>query len=142
MKKYLYLLGSALVLVALAGASCGYNYPAATTQPTSQPPLTVDQNANEYTTQPQANQPTAVANNITIQNFAFNPATLTVKAGTTVTWNNQDSAPHQLTSSDLSDLSSNALSNGDTYSYTFNQKGTFNYNCKIHPSMTGQIIVE
>ena len=76
---------------------------------------------------------------ISIHNFAFNPATLTVKKGTTVTWTNDDPMPHQIKSVSFN---SDALSTGQTFSFTFNDAGSFDYSCAIHPSMTGQIIVE
>ncbi len=79
------------------------------------------------------------ANTINIQNFSFNPAMLTVKKGTSVTWTNNDSAPHQIKSATFN---SPELSNGQSFVFTFNEAGTFDYSCAIHPSMTGTIIVE
>lgn len=80
-------------------------------------------------------------NDVTIQNFAFSPATLTVKAGTTVKWVNQDSATHQVVS-DTGLFNSGDLSKGQSFSFTFNQTGTYAYHCMIHPSMTGSIVVQ
>lgn len=77
-------------------------------------------------------------NNIIISNFSFSPETLNVKVGTTVTWTNNDSVTHNIKSSSFN---SPNLSTGDTFKFTFNTPGTFNYNCGIHPSMTGTIIV-
>lgn len=77
--------------------------------------------------------------NVVIQNFAFNPETLTVKVGTTVTWTNNDSTTHSIKSSTFN---SSGLSTNDTFKFTFNTPGTFNYNCGIHPTMTGTIIVQ
>lgn len=79
------------------------------------------------------------ANSINIQNFAFSPATLTVKKDTTVIWTNNDSAPHQIKSVTFN---SNQLNKGQTFSFTFNDAGIFDYSCAIHPSMLGKIIVE
>lgn len=76
---------------------------------------------------------------VEISNFAFNPATLTVKKGTTITWTNNDQAPHAIKSESFN---SDILKNGQKYSMTFGDAGVFNYACSIHPSMTGQIIVE
>lgn len=78
-------------------------------------------------------------NNISIKNFSFNPQTLIVKTGTTVTWTNNDSTIHSVKSSLFN---SAGLSTDDTFKYTFNTIGTFNYNCGIHPTMTGMIIVQ
>lgn len=84
-------------------------------------------------------QTAAEANTVTIQNFAFNPGTLTVKQGTKVTWTNQDSATHKIKSATFN---SGDLHQGDTFAFTFNTKGSFDYSCAIHPSMTGKIVVE
>ena len=80
-------------------------------------------------------------NMVTIQNFAFNPATLTVKAGTTVTWNNQDSTTHHVVS-DTGAFDSGNLANGQSYSFKFAKSGNYPYHCSIHPSMTGTIVVQ
>ena len=77
---------------------------------------------------------------VTIDNFSFAPATLTVKAGTTVTWTNKDGDPH-LVSEDDGKFRSKALDTGDTYSQTFATPGTIDYYCAIHPEMTGRIVV-
>lgn len=82
---------------------------------------------------------TVETNAINIQNFAFSPATLTVKKGTAVTWANNDSAPHQIKSATFN---SSQFSKGQTFSFTFNDVGTFDYSCAIHPSMLGKIVVE
>jgi plastocyanin len=76
---------------------------------------------------------------INISNFSFNPKQRTVKIGTTVTWTNDDPAPHTIASADFT---SQTLNTGDSYSFTFTQAGTYDYYCAIHPSMTGQIIVQ
>lgn len=83
--------------------------------------------------------PAVAGNAVNIQNFAFSPATLTVKKGAAVTWTNNDSAPHQIKSATFN---SSSLSKGQTFSFTFNDAGTFDYSCAIHPSMLGKIIVE
>jgi amicyanin len=77
---------------------------------------------------------------IKIKNFAFDPATITLKVGTTVTWINEDSASHTITSEGKFD--SGILNKGDTFSYTFNEAGTFEYICTLHPKMKGRVIVE
>ncbi|HJX13238.1 MAG TPA: cupredoxin family copper-binding protein [Dehalococcoidales bacterium] len=83
--------------------------------------------------------PSAVA--VEIASFAFSPATITVPAGTTVTWTNNDSAPHTVTTrTPLFD--SGSLSRGETFSYTFAQAGAYEYYCAIHPRMTAVVIVE
>ena len=78
--------------------------------------------------------------------FAFSPATLTVKVGTTVTWTNMTQAPHTVTSDDgktFDSGSSNPISpSGGTFSFTFSKAGTFAYHCQIHPFMKATIIVQ
>jgi len=82
----------------------------------------------------------STVNGVTIQNFAFNPSSLTVKAGTTVTWTNKDSTNHPV-ASDTGVFNSGTLNNGESYSFTFNQTGTYPYHCTTHTSMKGTIIV-
>lgn len=77
---------------------------------------------------------------ITIQGFAFNPATITVPVGTKVTWTNKDAATHTVTS-DSGVFDSKNLPTGNTFSYTFSQAGTFAYHCNIHKTMTATIVV-
>jgi plastocyanin len=83
-------------------------------------------------------------NSITIKNFAFDPATLTVKSGTAVTWVNNDGAPHAIVSDNGAPVSfsSDSLATGGTYTFTFTQAGTYAYHCSIHPSMTGTVNVK
>jgi plastocyanin len=80
-------------------------------------------------------------NQVTIENFSFGPATLTVSAGATVTWTNSDSVTHTVTAADARFDSSN-LRPGDQFSYTFSAPGTYSYHCSIHPFMTGQVVVQ
>jgi plastocyanin len=75
-----------------------------------------------------------------ITNFAFSPATITVKAGSTVVWTNDDSIQHDITF-DGGDIASNDLNHNDTFSHTFPTAGTFHYICSIHPFMHGTVIV-
>ena len=77
---------------------------------------------------------------VDIEGFAFQPATLTVPPGTTVTWTNQDNAPHTVTSVD-GKFDSGSLSKGQKFSFNFTEPGVYDYHCKIHPSMRGQIEV-
>lgn len=83
-------------------------------------------------------------NTITIKNFAFDPAVLTVKTGTAVTWVNNDGASHAIASDAGSPaaFSSDTLSTGASFAFTFTQPGTYTYHCSIHPSMKGTIIVQ
>jgi plastocyanin len=78
---------------------------------------------------------------VMIDNFTFNPPRLTVKAGTTVTWNNEDDIPHTVASS-ARVFKSKALDTGDKFSFTFATPGEYQYFCSLHPHMTGMIVVE
>ncbi|MEU6346078.1 plastocyanin/azurin family copper-binding protein [Streptomyces sp. NPDC046977] len=81
-------------------------------------------------------------NAVAIKNFAFSPATLKVKAGTTVTWTNQDTDAHTVTSAAAGGpLQSAALATHATYRYTFTKPGTYAYLCTIHPFMTATVEV-
>jgi plastocyanin len=80
-------------------------------------------------------------NTVIIQNFAFNPNTLTVPVGTTVTWTNKDSAVHNVIS-DTGAFGSENLNQGNSYSFTFTQAGDYPYTCTIHPSMKGAVTVK
>lgn len=85
----------------------------------------------------------ATANTVRIDNFSFSPKTLTVTAGTTVTWVNRDDEPHTVTSGDEPrTLGSAALDTDERFTYTFAKPGTYPYFCKIHPHMTGVIVVK
>ena len=78
---------------------------------------------------------------VTIDNFTFEPQRLTVKAGTTVTWVNQDDIPHAL-ASNAKVFKSKALDTDDKFSFTFATPGIYDYFCSMHPHMTGTIVVE
>jgi len=77
---------------------------------------------------------------VTISNYAFSPADLTVKVGTVVTWTNQDSVVHNVTATDNSFASSD-LNQGDKFTYTFNTAGTFPYRCGFHANMKATVTV-
>jgi plastocyanin len=77
---------------------------------------------------------------VNIDNFAFAPATLTVKVGGTVTWTNHDEEPHTVAATDGS-FHSPGMGTGATYSHTFPTAGKFDYVCSIHPSMHGTVVV-
>lgn len=83
----------------------------------------------------------STSNSVSIQNYAFSPATINVKKGTTVTWTNQDSVQHDVTSDNGTGPKSELLAKGKSYSYTFNDVGTFAYHCTPHPYMKATVIV-
>ncbi len=82
-------------------------------------------------------------NSVTISNYAFSPASITVKKGTTVTWTNEDTIKHTVTADDDSQPGpkSELFGKGKTYSYTFDTVGQFPYHCVPHPYMKGTVTV-
>lgn len=78
---------------------------------------------------------------ITIQNFAFSPTSLTVTPGTTVTWTNNDQTAHTVTVNSGTGPNSGQIMPGQSYSFTFQQAGTYPYHCSIHPQMKATVIV-
>jgi plastocyanin len=81
--------------------------------------------------------------NASIANFVFEPKELIVPVGTTVIWVNADDLPHTVTSTDSPPLfSSHALDTNDTFSFVFRTAGTYDYFCKLHPTMTGKVVVK
>lgn len=77
---------------------------------------------------------------VEIADFKFDPPTITVKAGGTVTWTNSDTAPHTATLDD--DFDTGDLEKGDSKSETFDKPGTYDYVCDIHPFMHGTVVVK
>ena len=78
---------------------------------------------------------------VKIDNFAFAPQRVVVKAGTTVTWINDEDIPHTVASS-AKLFKSNALDTKDKFSFTFTTPGAYEYFCSLHPHMTGTVVVE
>ncbi|KOG19630.1 cupredoxin domain-containing protein [Streptomyces viridochromogenes] len=80
---------------------------------------------------------------VAMSGYAFSPATLTVTAGSTVTWTNQDTAPHDVkTSSGPAAFHSPMLNKGGSWSFTFTTPGAYAYYCTVHPNMTARIMVQ
>jgi plastocyanin len=124
-----------VLAVAMAVAACGSSSssPAPTTAPSAAPA------ASAPAASPAGGG--GGGNAVTIQNFAFGPATLEVPVGTTVTWTNQDSASHTVTADDGS-FDSKSLATGATFTQTFSTAGTFAYHCSIHTSMKATVTVK
>lgn len=127
---------SALVLLAACGGG-STNTGTGTTPTTAATPTSATQAGN--------------AQNVMIitdssGSFAFSPATLTIKAGTTVTWKNTTAVAHTVTSDDGksfdSGMANPIAAQSGTFSFTFTSPGTFAYHCAIHPFMKATIIVQ
>jgi plastocyanin len=84
---------------------------------------------------------TTEVSRIVVKNFMFQPMSLTVKAGSTVTWTNMDEEPHTVVSSSGL-FRSSALDTKDSFSFKFDKAGTYSFVCSIHPQMVGTIVVQ
>jgi plastocyanin len=83
------------------------------------------------------------ATEVKIDNFSFSPATVTVPAGTSVTWVNRDDIPHTVVSTDDPRVfKSKVLDTDEKFSFTFDKPGTYSYFCSVHPKMTGKVVVQ
>jgi plastocyanin len=92
-----------------------------------------------------SNKPRAaeVTKQVVIDNFTFDPPTLTIPVGTKVTWVNHDDVPHTATSTAKPKrFESGTLDTNDKFSHVFTAPGTYEYFCAVHPKMTGKIIVK
>ncbi|MEU0838586.1 cupredoxin family copper-binding protein [Streptomyces sp. NPDC005962] len=90
-----------------------------------------------------AGEASAASHRIVMKGYAFGPRTLTISAGDTVTWVNQDTAPHDVkTTSGPAAIHSPMLNKGDTWSFTFTAAGSYGYLCTVHPGMTGNLVVK
>lgn len=145
-RVYIVLLAVSVLLLAGCSAS----------RPNAQPSITFGSNASGTPGMPgmsgmpsmtgappgtATGSPAAVAGDqVGIDNFTFAPATLTVKAGSTVTWTNHDEEPHTVAATDGS-FHSPGMGTGATFSHTFPTAGKFDYVCSIHPMMHGTVVV-
>ena len=112
-----------------------------------------NENTNSYPNtaiQPPANtntginasiSPTPKTYDVEIENFAFNPSSLTIKKGDSIRWTNRDSVDHTATA-DNGAFNSPLLSDDENFTFTFNEAGEFSYYCVPHPYMKAKIIVE
>lgn len=99
--------------------------------------------ANSNNSSANSNQSSA-SGTVSIQNMQFTPPQVTVAKGGTVTWTNNDSITHTVVD-DLTGVggpASGDIAPGQSYTFTFNKTGSFQYHCSIHPSMRGTIVVK
>jgi plastocyanin len=120
-------LGFIILAGLLAAGSCGSGTPAATT--------------TALTTAPTATIAPGAAAAVAIDNYVYIPAALTVSVGTAVTWTNKDSVAHTVTTRTAL-FDSGLFGKDKSFSYTFSQKGEYEYYCIPHPYMVGKVIVE
>jgi plastocyanin len=79
---------------------------------------------------------------VSMEGIAFQPAEVTVSAGDTVTWTNNDTVGHDVTADSFSSGDPGGMASGDTFEHTFEEAGTFDYVCTVHPGMEGTVVVE
>lgn len=136
------LIGIVIAIIVIGGGVYLVNQSHSSSSQMKDSPMPTQVQAQAQTNPPSGTtQATADKNAVTIQNFAFSPATLTVKVGDKVTWTNQDSAGHSATADDGS-FDTGVLAQGKSGSITFSKVGTFTYHCSVHPMMKGTIIVQ
>lgn len=144
----------AIVMTMFLAAACSGS--AATTAPTAAPQSQAPASAAPAPASEAASAPASAASAaagacapsstagtvaVKIANFAFDPPTITAKVGDTVTWTNNDSTAHTATVNSDGSCTTPNIDNGASSGITFSAAGTYDYHCKIHPTMTGKIEV-
>lgn len=128
----------AVVLAFLVSAvACGSDY---TAPPAAPSPTPAPAPAPTPAPSPQSASVSIPSGASVLGDRAYVPAELTVAAGTTVTWTNTDSTSHT-TTSDAPGFDSGIVGSSRTFSFVFQNAGTFSYHCAIHPSMVGTVVV-
>lgn len=137
MTKRLPIVLTATAALALAAAGCGSSNSSSSssTSSGSSTPQQVTQ------TQPSSSVGAGPGVKVKMQNIAFNPTSVTVKVGQTVTWVNDDSVTHNVTAQSGAAFKSKNFGQGGTYSFKATKPGTIKYVCTIHPGMDGTLIV-
>lgn len=79
---------------------------------------------------------------VSLKDIQFGPSEVTVSVGDTVTWTNEDSVDHDVTADSFSSGEAGGLAGGDTFEHTFDEAGTFDYVCTVHPGMEGTVVVK
>ena len=136
-----------LIVSACSGGTAASPAPASqapsSEAPSSEAPASESPAASETAAGSAACAPSTDAGTVTatIANFAFSPATITAKVGDVVSWTNNDSAPHTATLKSDATCTTDNLANGASGGIVFNTAGSYDYFCKIHPSMTGKVEV-
>ena len=141
LKPVLFCLVALSILVLLAACGSG-----STTTGTGTTPTTGTTNTPAATATQAGNTQTVMIITDSSGSFAFSPTSLTIKAGTTVTWKNTTTVGHTVTSDDGRSFDSGTTNpiaaQSGTFSFTFTTAGTFAYHCSIHPFMKATIIVQ
>ena len=141
MKRIVLFFVCIMLLLVVSGCSQPQSQQA---QPTPSPVATTAPPVITSTPLPRTTTPTVSANTISIKNMAFNPPSVTIKAGSIVRWVNNDEFPHTVTFTKESGIAcgTGIMSSSQGCSVKFDQPGTFAYSCAIHPGMHGTVVVE
>ena len=131
-----------LIVAACSGGTAASPAPASQA-PSSEAPTSESPAASESGVATEACAPSTDAGTVTatIADFAFSPATITAKVGDVISWTNNDSAPHTATVKSDATCTTENLANGASGGIVFNTAGSYDYFCKIHPTMAGKIEV-
>lgn len=137
MKTKILVLFAAIVMMITVSGCPGSNPDNQSTAASSSNTSTTAAAATEDTSTAEA---TSLSTNVVlIENHAFNPGVLTIKAGDSVTWTNKDSVAHSVVFADFKSIS---LKKGDSFTHVFDTAGSYQYNCGPHPDMKGTIEVQ
>lgn len=137
MKKSILVTLGVVIVVAVLVFVVGHKTTTKENTPTPQNANTTNTTASDA---PAATSDVA-STDVTIENFAFNASSVSVKVGQKVTWTNKDSSAHNVIFDDKTITSSGTLNKGDTFSATFSKAGTYTYICSFHSGMTGTVVV-
>jgi plastocyanin len=143
MRKFLPIALVIVVIAIIVGVAAGHKNDKNTGNTTT-PPASNSSNdmSNMNSSNNSSNSSTpSSTDKVSIENFSFSPATITVKKGTTVTWTNNDTTAHTVTADSGNAFDSGTMEQGKTFSHTFDSAGTFKYHCTLHSDMHGTVTV-
>jgi plastocyanin len=143
MRKFLPIALVIVVIAIIVGVAAGHKNDKNTGNTTT-PPASNSSNdmSNMNSSNSSSNSSTpSSTDKVSIENFSFSPATITVKKGTTVTWTNNDTTAHTVTADSGNAFDSGTMEQGKTFSHTFDSAGTFKYHCTLHSDMHGTVTV-
>ena len=135
------IIGIIIVLVILGGGYYAWHKHSEMQQSTAMQNMTMPTQSQSQKSSAGSTAQPKTADAVTIKNFAFSPVTITVKAGQSVTWTNEDSIGHSATADDNS-WDTGVLSQGQSKAITFAKAGTYTYHCSVHPNMKATVIVQ
>jgi plastocyanin len=140
MNRFLSLAPAALACLALAFAGCGSSSKSSTSSSSSTPPASTPP-ASTPSTASSGGASAGKTVEVTMQNTAFAPKSISAKVGQTIVWTNKDPFDHNVTAKKGEEFKSKNFGQGAKYSYKLDKAGTISYVCTIHPGMDGTITV-